>query len=204
MEDHIKAWDRDYLRRGKLWGGAAKNLPDLPSGSKILEIGCGSGKTIASMPSNWNVAAIDVSKRAVEMARGFALGKIQMAVADARKLPFKDRSFDVVFAFHVTGHVLGEDRRRMAIESSRVLKDSGRLFFREFEVQDMRSGKGIEVEEMTFQRGEGEITHYFTEDEVIDLFSALEPLSIQAHKWKMRVRGRDLIRFELEAEFVRR
>jgi ubiquinone/menaquinone biosynthesis C-methylase UbiE len=203
VEDHIKAWERSYLKRGRLWAGATKGLPDLPRGSKVLEVGCGSGKTLSSMPRGWKATAVDVSQEAIKMARDLDLDNLQCALSDARRLPFRKETFDAVLAFHVTGHVLEEDRKKMASELSRVLKPSGRLFFREFELQDMRCGKGRELEPGTFQRGEGVVTHYFSQDEARELFLALDSVFVQARRWKMRVRGRDLTRSELEAEFVK-
>ena len=53
-------WEEDYTRRGMLWGGLTHNLPDLPSRSRVLELGCGNGKTLfAMLQRGWDVTAID-------------------------------------------------------------------------------------------------------------------------------------------------
>lgn len=177
-------------------------MPDLPSGSRVLELGCGNGKTLASMLCHpWTVTALDISTEAARLGRIEALERADFLVADACLLPFRDRSFDAVFAFHVVGHVLHADRERMALEVARVLRREGELFFRDFGVEDMRTGKGEEVEPGTFMRGRGLTTHYFTEDEVEDLFGKMKICSILTHKWKMRVRGKDFLRAEIEAVF---
>jgi methylase of polypeptide subunit release factors len=63
-------WDQDYTSRGLLWGGNPAVVPDVPAGSRILEIGCGSGKTIgALMHRSCDITAIDFSYKAVEMSR---------------------------------------------------------------------------------------------------------------------------------------
>lgn len=202
MDLHRKAWEKDYQTRGRLWGGGPPSLPDLPSGSKVLELGCGNGKTLSAMMGYpWTITALDVSAEAVRLGRVAAQEKADFLVADACFLPFRDLAFDEVFAFHVIGHVLQADREKMASEATRVLKHGGKLFFRDFSVEDMRSGIGVEVEFGTYRRGLGVTTHYFTEDEARDLFSLMKPVTVQTNKWKMRVRGKDLLRAEVEAVF---
>lgn len=197
-----KAWEKDYQTRGRLWGGGLPSLPDLPSGSRVLELGCGNGKTLSAMLRQpWTIAALDVSAEAVLLGRVAAREKADFLVADACLLPFRDLAFDAIFAFHVVGHTLHTDREKMASEATRVLKHGGKLFFRDFSVEDMRSGIGAKVEFGTFRRGLGVTTHYFTEDESEDLFSLMEPITVQTNKWKMRVRGKDLLRAEVEAVF---
>ncbi|MDD4162704.1 MAG: class I SAM-dependent methyltransferase, partial [Methanothrix sp.] len=64
-------------------------------------------------------------------------------------------------------------------------------------------GQGEEVEPGTFQRGEGILTHYFSESEVKELFCDLRPISIGTHCWKLRIKGKDLMRSEVEAVFLK-
>lgn len=65
----------------------------------------------------------------------------------------------------------------------------------------MRSGKGEEAEPHTFRRGDGTITHYFDRDETRSLFSPMVEEQYNVHTWSMRIRGRDLPRAEIQAEF---
>jgi SAM-dependent methyltransferase len=196
-------WDEDYRRRGNLWGGAPAPLPDLPAGAAVLEVGCGNGKTLGALiRRSARVAAIDLSPRAVALARRHPdAASASFAVADARCLPFCAETFDAVFLVHIAGHLPGPGRRAVAAEVCRVLGTGGTAFFRGFSVEDMRAGKGTETEPQTFRRGDGILTHYFTEDEVRELFAPLVPVSIRTHRWRMRVRGRDLPRAEIEGFF---
>ena len=34
---------------GPLWGGAVHSLPALPDHARVLELGCGNGKTLSAM-----------------------------------------------------------------------------------------------------------------------------------------------------------
>ena len=203
MSTHTSPWDEDYRKRGNLWGGAPAPLPDLPAGAAVLEVGCGNGKTLAALARQHpDVTAVDTSPHAVALARrhpGTATARI--AVADARCLPFCDGAFDAVFLVHVAGHLPAPGRRAAASEVCRVLAPGGTVFFRGFSVEDMRTGKGAETERHTYRRGDGIITHYFTEDEAAELFAPLVPVRVRTHRWRMRVRGRDLPRAEVEAVF---
>lgn len=198
----ITAWDSDYSHRGRLWGGSVRSLPDLPAGARVLELGSGDGKTLSAMPPGWKVVALDISLPALQLCNR-SLTHSDRIQADAKQLPFKSESFEGVFAYHVTGHLCLSGRRALAGEVSRVLKPGGRLFFREFARDDMRMGTGQEVEEATFLRGAGVITHYFTESETRELFCPLMPATMEGVRWKMRVRGVDRLRSQVEAVFLK-
>jgi ubiquinone/menaquinone biosynthesis C-methylase UbiE len=177
-------------------------LPSLPEGSVVLELGCGNGKTFSAMLGQpWCIVALDVSMAAVRLCRIHGANKGVFLAADASCLPFQDNSFDAVFAFHILGHVLFDDREMMAREAFRVLKNGGMLFFRDFEGEDMRCGIGDEVEPKTYQRGQGVVTHYFTEVEARSLFHQLKPISTSTARWKMRIKDQEKNRSEVEAVF---
>lgn len=216
MQNLRDSWDMFYSRRGRSWGGITRDIPELPRGSKVLELGCGSGKTIQGMIGRgWRIVAIDISRRAVGIARSILeeapsdfgaspskkiAGAVDLLTADGRYLPFRDGSFDAVFSFHVLGHLVRHQRSVMAGEIIRVTRRGGAVFFRGFSFDDLRAG-GDEIEERTFIRGDGTITHYFTEDEVLRLFEPLQNVSVDTVRWSMRVGGVDLIRSEIRTAF---
>jgi SAM-dependent methyltransferase len=209
-KEDLLAWNREYQHKGRIWRGAAPKLPDLPSGSRVLELGCGNGKTLAAMMRRpWRIAALDLSPLAVGLGGKIvaflqdAPSEADLLVADGASLPFQDDAFYAVFAFHVIGHLREGDRRLAAEEAARVLKADGHLFFLEFGVEDMRAGKGEEVEPSTFRRGGGVLTHYFSEGEVLGLFDMLRPVSIRTDRRPARIRGQDHVRAEVGAEFVK-
>ena len=203
MSTHSSAWDEDYRKRRALWGGAPGPLPDIPADTAVLELGCGNGKPLAALTRRSpNVTAVDISPHAINLAKRHpGTAGVNFVLADAECLPFSRESFDAVFLVHIVGHLTVSGRRAIASEVCRVLRPGGTAFFREFSVEDMRAGKGVEVEPQTFQRGDGIITHYFTETEAAELFASLTPVSVRTHRWTMRIRGRDLPRAEIEAVF---
>jgi ubiquinone/menaquinone biosynthesis C-methylase UbiE len=194
------AWEEEYTRKGILWSGVTHDLPELPVGSRVLELGCGNGKTLPHMiQRGWNVTALDSSQKAVALSRNLVKGSspAEIMVADARHIPVKDTTFDAVFAIHVVGHLHEPDREEIVREVTRVLKPGGIVFFCDFSTGDVRFGKGHASEPSTFIRGTKIITHYFSRQEVKDLFSGFTCTSITLHQWLMRVRGKDLVRSEV-------
>ncbi len=199
MKSLPDTWDPFYRRRGRMWGGITRDIPELPVGSRVLELGCGSGKTLRGMENRgWRVIALDISSEAIALSR--AACSAEFVIGDGRSLPFREGSFDAVFAFHVLGHLLETQRCAMRKEIVRVLRNGGMLFFRGFSSSDFRAS-GEEIEERTFLRGDGTLTHYFTEDEVVGIFDSLELVSVETVLWNLRIRGRDLPRAEIRATF---
>ena len=197
-------WDADYQRKGRLYGGTPHNVPPLPPGSRVLELGCGNGRLLAAMlHRDWLVTAIDFSSRAAVLARSAAQegSGADIAIADAVSLPFGSGSFDGIAAFHIIGHGKIPEREAIAREIIRVLSPGGQLWFTDFSIHDFRAGTGRETEPGTFLRGNGVQTHYFTEKEVETLFSGLLRESIRVTEWSLRVRGTEYRRSEISAVF---
>jgi demethylmenaquinone methyltransferase/2-methoxy-6-polyprenyl-1,4-benzoquinol methylase len=95
-------YDRRYQEEQEAKYSSA--LAGVDIGGSFLDVGCGTGlffKYVSAKATN--VVGIDISKalllRAKESAK--ADGNIDLIQADADNLPFKDRDFDVVFAFTV-------------------------------------------------------------------------------------------------------
>jgi ubiquinone/menaquinone biosynthesis C-methylase UbiE len=155
--------------------------------------------------NGWVVAAIDFSPRAVSLAQKVA-GQgsgAELAVADARAMPFRNGLFDAVSACHVLGHGQEAERRKMAAELCRAMKPGGQLWFRDFSTRDFRYGAGRETEPGSFVRGSGILTHYFTGEEVASLFAPLDLVSSCLDEWSLRVRGKDHRRSEIAMHFIR-
>jgi len=204
IDEHLEAWDRDYTTRGQLFGGSPGNLPDLPQGSLVLELGCGNGKSLCAMGiKGWDVTAVDYSLQAIRMCeeRCSISRTPRFVQSDVCYLPFRDCTFDVTFATHIAGHLLGRERTNLAAEITRVIKPGGNLYFRDFGTGDFRCGKGDCIEDQTFRRGFGSVTHYFAIDEVSELFPGFRQVSVSSDRWTMRIRGREYPRVEIVGVF---
>ena len=195
-------WNKAYCQQGTLWTGKPRFGFALPSGARVLELGCGNGKTLAALPKDCVITAIDSSKKAVELCRAAAPGA-RVLQADACELPFGQGEFDAVVAFHVLDHLAAADRDKAVAEIRRVLAPGGRVFVKVFSTNDMRCGKGRPAGEAgTFLRGkDGIIYHYFTEGELNALFSRFRQKSLCPDRRKVRYRSGDYQREELAAEY---
>ena len=199
---HGDGWDRDYIQRGRLYRGGAR-LPGIPPGFRVLELGCGDGRTLAALDAeDCTAVGLDLSSAALAISRSQA-GRppFPLVRGDARRLPFRDGSFDAVLLLHVLGHGRASDRRSMATEAVRVTVPGGRLHLRVFSHEDFRSKTGLEVEEGSRLRRTGVLTHYFSENEAAALFPSCRVLGLETVRWPLRVRGAALPRAEIEAEF---
>lgn len=108
-------------------------IPELPlprgEGSRLLDLGCNWGRwSIAAALKGYVVVGLDPSLDALLAARRVAiqLGTSLVPVAgDARFLPFRDDSFEVVFSYSVLQHMSRPDVGLCLNESSRVTVPNG-------------------------------------------------------------------------------
>ncbi|MEW5955433.1 MAG: class I SAM-dependent methyltransferase [Candidatus Micrarchaeota archaeon] len=201
----LLAWERDYRRRGTVWRGTT-NFAPLSLKGRVLELGCGNGKTASalSLRESIELHAVDSSPTAVKLCRELVDridGKAVVREANGLKLGYANGFFDAVVCFHYLGHLPVAERLKAVEEACRVLKRGGKLFFKEFGTKDFRFGKGKQVEENTFVRGNGILTHYFSQQEIRGMFPALEPESIEPEEWKVLLRGKEYRREEINAVF---
>ena len=197
------AWDLGYRRSGRKYGGAPPDLPSLLPGARVLEVGCGDGKSLLAMPGReWDIVATDFSREAIRISSVHqVLRNVGFIQADARALPFRRESFDAVFLYHLLGHLPVRGRSLVASETERILVPGGVVFLRVFSVQDFRNGRGDLIEPNTYLRGDGVLTHYFSKEEVESLFPGLILTAIMKDEWSLKVRGVQLIRSEIVAHF---
>ena len=203
MEKRGRIWDGEYSTKGALWKGAPRHSIDLLPGSVVLEVGCGSGKTMSGM-SGVKAIGIDISQVALDMCKArYSSEGQEYAIADAGRLPFKDGSFDVVISFHVMEHLYQKEREESAREMLRVLRPGGEVRFKAFSCSDMRFGKGEEVEPGTFIRGPGVLTHYFSAAEVRSLFAGAAETSFEEIRIEKMIMGQDALRSRLSFVFTK-
>lgn len=96
---------------------------------KILDIGCGGGITTESLQYYFPKATLygcDVSKKAIDYAREFGSKKVTYGVIRGKKLPYKDKTFDVCVCLDVMEHV--PDVEFFLEEVKRIMKKNGKFF----------------------------------------------------------------------------
>nr|WP_233167506.1 class I SAM-dependent methyltransferase [Paenibacillus roseus] len=104
----------------------------LPQGSRILEIGCGTGRTACHLARcGYEVTAVDSNESMFEQASKRIAkegAQVRLLSADACRLPFDEDTFDMVFVESVTVFTEAAESLR---EYSRVLKPGRKLLDRE-------------------------------------------------------------------------
>jgi SAM-dependent methyltransferase len=117
--DEVHWW---YRGRRRVLRAELDRLP-LEPGARLLDAGCGSGRTLDELARYGCVSGVDLSPDAVEAAR--RRGHDDVRVARVEQLPFADAVFDVVTCLDVIEHT-PDDRATLA-ELRRVTRPGGLL-----------------------------------------------------------------------------
>lgn len=99
---------------------------DVHSGDKVLDIGCGTGSSLAALKEKYGIVpyGIDASESVLSLASKNH-PEFELAHGNAYALPYPDSFFDVVMMECVL--TLLDDPAAALSEASRVLKKDGRL-----------------------------------------------------------------------------
>jgi SAM-dependent methyltransferase len=111
-----------YRGRRRIIRAELDRLP-LRAGARVLDAGCGSGRTLQDLRAYGEVAGIELSELAAGHARERKLGEVQ--VGRVESLPWEDDAFDLVTCLDVLEHT--EDDRLALRELRRVTKRGGWL-----------------------------------------------------------------------------
>lgn len=118
------------------WGG----LDKLPSGTTVLDVGCGIGGSsrILARDYGFAVTGITLSPHQVRRAQELTSPEVNahFQVDDALALSFPDASFDVVWSVEAGPHM--PDKAQFARELMRVLKPGGILIVADWNQRDDR------------------------------------------------------------------
>lgn len=115
---------------------AVLKAADLPSGSHILDAGCGIGGSARLIAREFDiqVSAVDLSDEFILAARDLTRrcglsGRVRYEQGSVLSLPFGDRTFDAVLSQHLLMNI--NDKFQAFREFARVLKPGGRLLLHE-------------------------------------------------------------------------
>ena len=101
------------------------------AGRRVLDVGCGTGVDLVRFVKGGAVAAgVDIADSAIGLARENLRHQslaASLSVGDGERLPFRDDTFDFVFAHGVVQYTAGD--RELVEECRRVLKPGGTAFF---------------------------------------------------------------------------
>jgi SAM-dependent methyltransferase len=111
-----------YRGRRQIIRAELDRLP-LPPDARVLDAGCGSGRTLQDLRAYGEVSGIELSELAVSRARERELGEVH--VGRVEELPWEDRVFDLVTCLDVLEHT--PDDIIVLQELRRVTKPGGWL-----------------------------------------------------------------------------
>jgi SAM-dependent methyltransferase/uncharacterized protein YbaR (Trm112 family) len=160
-------------------------IPDFPlqrgNGELLLDIGCNWGRwTIAAARRGYRPIGIDPSFEAIVAARRIArqlrVEDARYVVADARRLPFADDTFEVVFSYGVLQHFSKPDVATSVGEIARVLTREG------FSWVQMPNALGLlnaaRLAQRRFREGEHFEVRYWRPSELRRVFGRIGPTEL--------------------------
>lgn len=129
--DEFNASEGEQLSRRL---ASAFRLAEVRPGMAVLDVGCGRGEILrhaAKLGANafgidYAAVAVTMSRQVIEPLDGITPGRVGVAQADAKRLPFPDATFDRVLMFDVVEHLHPWELHEAMCEVRRVLKPDGR------------------------------------------------------------------------------
>ena len=128
-----------YYIQAPLRNVEKKLLTSIPKQSKILDVGCGSGRfTIGAAQMGHDVTGIDITPAAItaaiKRAKKLNLHNVNFLVGDMTKIPFEDNKFDYVFCprFSINAIATFKKRKEAIKEMVRVVKPGGLVYIESF------------------------------------------------------------------------
>ncbi len=104
-------------------------MPFLKDDSRILDIGCGTGKfafRLSHLNKFLKVHGLDISKDMIKKARAKLKDEpIEFKIGDVEELPYEQHSFDIITCSNSFHHY--PDQKKAVREMHRVLRDDGKL-----------------------------------------------------------------------------
>ena len=98
---------------------------------KLLNIGCAHGPDFLPFKDGFELYGVDFSAEMLKLAEKYAQKfgfAVELKLADVRKLPYPDKSFDWVIAVATYHHLGGGEHEEALRELKRVLKPGGEAF----------------------------------------------------------------------------
>lgn len=137
-----------------LWLGqllALAEMHGLGEGRRLLDVGCGTGKSfIPMLAKGWQVTACDVSPAMVELAKQKVGDAAEVLVADMRELP-RFGEFDLVWCLDdAVNYLLDPDELGRALHGLRANLGPGGLLI--FDVNAIKTYRSFFAEEVVIER----------------------------------------------------
>lgn len=133
------AGEISYYTQAPLRQVEKKILTSINKGSKILDVGCGSGRfSIKAAQMGYNITGLDITSEAItaasNKAKNLKLDNVHFLVGDMTYMPFSDNEFDYVFCprFSINAVATFQKRQKAISEMVRVVKPEGIVYIESF------------------------------------------------------------------------
>ena len=117
------------------------------------------------------MTGIEISEKALSIAKELD-SKSNLLLGSVLDMPFNDEIYDAIFCYNLLHLLLKKQRIQFIEKCYNQLKDAGSVFFSVFSVIEDSFGKGVQIEENTFETKPYRPTHYFTEKDLMQHFYA--------------------------------
>jgi ubiquinone/menaquinone biosynthesis C-methylase UbiE len=184
----MKDWDALYKEKGIVQEKPSKfvikavEFLKKQNLEKILDLGCGTGRHITYLlQKGFRVYGCDSSENALKIAKEI-IPEAEFRTCDMTSLPYENNFFDGVICHFVIQHGKIADIKKAVSEIYRVLRNGGILYLSVISTEHSEYSTGEEIEPNTrinIDAIDGkEPHHYFTENEMKNLFSNFEILKL--------------------------
>ena len=187
MDSQQKIWDQLYQQQLH-WNRETLDLPLLLENKIVLELGVGSGKTLKSIlrQKPKQITAIDFSDQSLQHCKKeFShYPNLVFVKSQVSKLPFKPKTFDVIVCYYILNNLLLKERNKAVEEMIHVINQNGLIIFEDLAAGDFREKQGQassakQPEIHTIIKPSGLVHHFFSPEEVEELFSKFKGQTIK-------------------------
>ena len=124
----VEKFDKEYCKTIYYKKQLDNFLKRLRKGSKILDIGCGTGHVARYLSKKgFNVVGVDLSERMLVTAKQKS-PQSDFYLMDVREIKFKPQSYDAVLCLFVLNHVDHKEAKKVIGKMSKILRKKGHLF----------------------------------------------------------------------------
>jgi len=119
------------FRHWSIFRSELEKLAERWQKGKLLNVGCAHGPDFLPFKDSFELYGVDFSTEMLKLAEKYARKfgfDVELTLADVRRLPYPDDTFDRAISVATYHHLRGEDQLEALGELKRVLKPGGEAF----------------------------------------------------------------------------